>query len=630
MRWRWMMFGLLWMLVVPVQAAGVQAAEVAAAGVLAKARTASGGERWQAIQHLQAEGEQSVGGLQGHWQLNQDLQTGRYAEQAQLGAYTVAQGFDGQLSWRRDYGGEVGLLDGTVPRRTARTQSWLATRAYWSDAYPASRFAAPRAEAHDGRHYTVLATTPEGADPIELWFDTDSGLLGRMVIASARTPTATALQDYRAVDGLWLPHRIITDTLDGQGRADPRLRSDVRVQRYRVDVPVPDGVYAPPAMAHESSIDDAGGTTHVPFDLINNHVYVEAEVDGQPARFLVDTGAINLLTPSAAKRLGLTVTGRLSVHGAGDNASDLGLAQARHLRIGGAHLNNPVFHIIDLGQQINSMGVPHDGFIGYETFLRFVTTFDYDARVLSFTRPGQYQPPANAVVLPFEQDDRAPVLNGELDGIPLRLWLDTGSRNSLSLSSPFVRTHELLEKYHASEEAVVGWGLGGPGRAHPARLGALHMGDIQVTGLVGDLSTTDKGALALADYGAILGGGVLRRFSMGIDYDTKRLYLVPNAESTRPDAFDRSGLWLQAEEDALRVADVAPSGAGARAGLRKDDRIVMIAGEPVAARRLGDWRALLRERPVGTRVGIRFLRDGRQMDAELVLADRVAARWAAD
>lgn len=136
-------------------------------------------------------------------------------------------------------------------------------------------------------------------------------------------------------------------------------------------------------------------------------------------------------------------------------------------------------------------------------------------------------------MLSFEQDDRAPVLNGELDGIPLRLWLDTGSRNSLSLSSPFVRTHGLLEKYHASEEAVLGWGLGGPGRARPARFGVLRMGSIEVTGLVGDLSSTDKGALALADYGAILGGGVLRRFSMGIDYDTKRLHLVPNAESTQ-------------------------------------------------------------------------------------------------
>ncbi len=30
---------------------------------------------------------------------------------------------------------------------------------------------------------------------------------------------------------------------------------------------------------------------------------------------------------------------------------------------------------------------------------------------------------------------------------------------------------------------------------------------------------------------------------------TPNVYLVPNAESTRADAFDRSGLWLQAEDD---------------------------------------------------------------------------------
>src|SRR5262249_61349736 len=114
-------------------------------------------------------------------------------------------------------------------------------------------------------------------------------------------------------------------------------------------------------------------------------------------------------------------------------------------------------------------------------------------------------------------------------------------------------------------------------------------GGFELTGRVGDLSSTDKGALALADYGAILGGGVLRRFSMGIDYDARRLYLLPNAESMQADAFDRSGLWLQAEDGALRVADVAPTSAGARAGLRRDDRIVLIDGDPVATRKLGDW-----------------------------------------
>ncbi len=75
MRLRWMLCGLLWMLAVPVQAAVVDAADV-----LARAHAASGGDRWQATQRLQAQGEQSVGGLHGRWQLNQDLRAGRYVE----------------------------------------------------------------------------------------------------------------------------------------------------------------------------------------------------------------------------------------------------------------------------------------------------------------------------------------------------------------------------------------------------------------------------------------------------------------------------------------------------------------------------------------------------------------------
>lgn len=85
MRLRWMLGGLLWMLAVPAHAAGVDAADV-----LAKARVASGGEQWLSVQRLQAVGEQSVGGLHGRWQLNQDLRAGRYAEQAQLGDFRRA------------------------------------------------------------------------------------------------------------------------------------------------------------------------------------------------------------------------------------------------------------------------------------------------------------------------------------------------------------------------------------------------------------------------------------------------------------------------------------------------------------------------------------------------------------
>lgn len=602
-----------------------------AAGVLARAKAASGGARWDTVQTLRLDGEKSAGGLAGAWKATQDLSAGRYVESSHLGAFEQAEGYNGRCAWRRSAGGEIALLDGSAPLRRARTQAWLAARAYWyAERAPAS-YGPARSRSLEGHRYAIVAATPVGGDPLELWFDAESGLLARTVQSTARgSSTVSVFDDYREVDGLRLPQRIAIDSLDSAGRSDPRQRGELHVRRYTLDGKLTEAEFAPPPMPSNARIDNAAGVTRVPFDLVNNHMYVDAAVDGKPVRFLVDTGAVNLLTPAAAKRLGLSNVGKFSVSGAGGNNAEFGYARGRSLRVGEAVLSDPVFYVLDLGEQPNSMGVPYDGYIGYEMFRRFGTTFDYAARVLSFAEPARYQPPAGAVALAFEQDDYAPVLAGTLDGIPLRLWIDSGSRGSLSPLGPFVRTHGLLQKYRAGGEAVLGWGIGGPSRGRAVRLGTLTIGELQIEGPVGDLSTAGKGAEANPDLGAILGGGVLRRFTVGLDYANKRMYLAPNADLGKADPFDRSGLWLQADGDALRIGDVAAGSAAARAQLRENDRVVAIEGEPIGKRGLGEWRERLRELPPGTRVAIGFRRDGKPAEAELVLADRIPARWRPD
>jgi hypothetical protein len=603
-----------------------------AAQVLERAKAASGGARWDAAAGLHLDGEKSAGGLSGAWSTVQDLRRGRYSESSRLGAFEQAEGYDGERAWRRSVGGEIAWLDGVAPMRRARSLAWVTARAYWYPQRMPANYGIVRARSLAGRRYDVVVVTPVGGDAIELWFDAGSGLPARVVRSvPGGASTVSVLEDYRETDGLRLPHRIATELVDGAGRSDPRQRSEVRVHRYALydDVPA-DADFAPPPMPSDARVDNAEGVTRIPFDLVNNHVYVDAAVDGKPVRFLVDTGAVNLLTPAAAARLGLSNAGRFSVSGAGDDNAEFGYARARSLRVGEAVLSDPVFYVLDLGEQPNSMGVPYDGYIGYEMFRRFGTTFDYAARVLSFSEPARYQPPAGATALCFEQDDYAPILAGTLDGIPLRLWIDSGSRGSLGLLGPFVRAHGLLRKYRAGEETVLGWGIGGPSRSRPARLGTLVIGGIEIEGLAGDLSTTRKGAQASPDLGAILGGGVLRRFTVGIDYAGKRMHLAPNANNGKPDPFDRSGLWLQADGDALRVGDVAPGSAAARAGLRANDRVVSIGGEAVVERGLGEWRARLRDLPAGTRLAVGFQRNTKPAETELVLADRIAARWRRD
>ena len=194
------------------------------------------------------------------------------------------------------------------------------------------------------------------------------------------------------------------------------------------------------------------------------------------------------------------------------------------------------------------------------------------------------------------------------------------------MHSPFVRSHGLLARYGANVESVTGWGVGGAQRGYPARLGSLQLGDLHIDGIAADLFAGDKGSFANPDIGGNLGGGVLRRFIVAFDYANRRMYLKPNAHFRDADNFDRSGLWLLGDGDALKVADVAAGSAAEHAGLRVGDGRKRCGGNPPEKRLLPQWRRLLADSAPGSRLALRYLRDAKERATDLTLADRIPAK----
>ncbi len=548
-----------------------------AASVLAQYKSASGGVAWDGVKTLHMRGTLSTGGLSGDVSIVQDLASGRSADSYKLGSVEGADGYDGKLSWERDPGGEVAAQDTPEAVRRARTQAWLDAHAYWYPQRIAATFGAVADRDLDGRRYRVIEAHPDGGDAVTLWFDSANGLLARVVQRQGPDTATTVLDDYRDADGVRIPFHSTVDLTDAAGRTDPRRRAETQLDHVALNGAVADADFAMPAMAATAHIDNPNGVARIPFELINNHIYLSGRVDGKPARFLVDTGGVNLLTPAAAKKFGIVGQGKMAAGGVGDQRVDLALAHAKEVRVGDAVLDHPVFYIIDLGKLADVEGTDADGLVGYEMFRRFGVTIDYAGHTLTLTTPAKFAPPTDASAVPFELNDRIPIVAGALDGVPVRISVDTGSRASLTMHSPFVREHDLVARYHAAPEAVVGWGVGGPSRGRPARYGTLKLGDRDIGGIAGDLYTGDKGSFANPDISGNLGGGVLRRFTVAFDYANKKMYLTPNADFAKPDPFDRSGLFLLGDGDALLVADVAPESAAgtrgpARAGSRDCDR----------------------------------------------------------
>ena len=546
------------------------------------------------VHGLATRGELEAVGLRGSFESLEDLRTGRARSQAQLGELQLAEGFDGELGWQRDPGGEVALLDSPEARQQRRTAAWLVRRGYAvADGTSYHELGGRR---WDGRELLGRAAQPPKGAPVELWLDPARCELARTVHHEGAEEVVTALSDYRQIEGVAVPFLVEVT------RRDPRNGVRQRVTEARpVRALAADAFAAPASPTDDVRFTGAERRAELPLDLLNQHVYIRGEIDGQPVRLLVDTGGVNLVSTAAAARLGLTVTGKLGASGAGQGSVEVSFTRARRLTLGALEFVQPRFYVFPLDDLMEIEGEPVDGIIGFELFQRFAVTLDYPARRLVVTDAAKLALPASALRVPFTLVERIPVVEGQLDGLPARLSIDTGSRASASVAAPFARKHDLQAKLAPRFSAVTGWGVGGAVHTSPVRMRELRLGPAVLHQVAGELFLGERGALTDPRFDINIGGGVLRRFAVTFDYVGRVMYLVPGPELGARDGFDRSGLFLRRRGDLLEVVAVTPGSAAERAGVREGDRVRAIDGVPVTARHLAQWRRELVEGEVGSR-----------------------------
>jgi hypothetical protein len=368
----------------------------------------------------------------------------------------------------------------------------------------------------------------------------------------------------------------------------------------------------------------AGGktSTTVPFDLVNNHMYVRVRMNGGgPFTVLCDTGGENVITPTVAARLKVKTEGTLQGRGVGEKSEDIALARLQSLTVGDVTLSNQVFVVFRLEPFADVEGIEQSGLIGYEVFKRFVVKVDYERSLLTLTLPSAFNYEGAGTVVPFQFNDRIPQVDGSIDGLAGKFDIDTGSRSSLSLLKPFAEKNDLRARMAPRFEAVTGWGVGGPARGLVARACELHLGDVVVPSPVAEISLQQKGAFVSPYVAGNVGAGVLKRFNITFDYGRQRLIFETNSATAAPDVYDRSGMWLNRSGAALKVFDVTTGGPAERAGLKVNDRVVAVDGAPISEGSLVTLRQRFRTEVEGTRIRLTVESNQAKRELTLVLGD---------
>jgi hypothetical protein len=607
---------------VSASAAPASAPPTAAAGLLARAKEASGGRAWDAISTRRVRAKLHVGGLDGSAESIEDVNTGRHVLHYSLGPISGGEGFDGKTAWTQDASGQARQEASEDARRAAANEAFRTALGFWyPQRWPAEVESLGRRE-EGARGFDVLRITPRGGRPFELWIDAATRLFDRVVEAGAIELRTSFLSDFREVNGVKVP--FTTRSTNGDSRYDQL----VTAESISFNQPIAAAAFAMPAPP-PPDFTLAGGATSVsmPFELLNNHIYLDVKLDGKgPFRLLCDTGGANIVTPDLARTLGLKPEGALQGRGVGDKSEDVGLVKVGSLEVGGATLRDQVFAVFNMGPVAGAEGVPVNGLIGYEVFKRFVVRVDYEHRTLTLTLPASFSYHGAGVVVPFKFNEHVPQVEGAIDGIPGSFDVDTGSRASVDLLGPFVEEHGLRARYAPKLEGVAGWGVGGPARAQFTRAGSLRLGGLEVSRPVIELTLQTKGAFSAKYVAGNVGGALLSRFNVTFDYSRQQLIFERHPGSDLPIPFDRAGAWFNLAEGvppAFEVIDVYAGSAAADAGLRQGDRIVAVDGKTPAELRLPALRERLRTDPPGTRVRFTVDRAGQRSEIVVVLKDQV-------
>ncbi len=313
----------------------------------------------------------------------------------------------------------------------------------------------------------------------------------------------------------------------------------------------------------------------IPIEMIGSKTLIPVRVNGSdPKWFNLDTGANScVLGDQLAKTLKLAqeATGEGTGAGAGPvpylrYARDQVLFDIEGVQFRCDHVIS-----VDLSQLPAMLGRAIDGILGSDFISQYVVTIDYDAQVLRLSAPATFEYRGKGELLPLTFEKRVPYVTARLTvaGVPparRRLLLDSGSEDA-------VDDDLILKSTGPHREVTGGVGLGQPYRVTFGWVEQLELGRFRLSHLP-----------SVAPGVALIGGEVLRRFRVILDYARNRLILEPGAHIADAYRGDRSGLDLRIAlgGGSLVVHDVQRGSTGATAGLEAGDRIIEVDGATVS------------------------------------------------
>jgi hypothetical protein len=294
----------------------------------------------------------------------------------------------------------------------------------------------------------------------------------------------------------------------------------------------------------------------IPFQLINNLVFIPLSVNGVELTFLLDSGVQEtiLFSLEDKEEVSLKNIGKVILRGLGSDEAVEGLkSEGNLLEVKGMKSPSHLLYII-LDQNFNMsshVGIPVNGIIGYSFLKNNLVEINYNKKRVLFYKDNKrnrrrIKRKYSKVAISIERGK--PYINTTvvIDSVktPAKLLVDVGNSDAIWLFENSVKNVVIPEK---NFEDYLGRGFSGDVMGKRARVSEFKISDFVFNKPIAAFpdSTSLRHVKMVSDRLGSVGGEILKRFSIVFDYTNESIFLRRNKRFSDPFLYNRSGIEIR-------------------------------------------------------------------------------------
>ena len=296
----------------------------------------------------------------------------------------------------------------------------------------------------------------------------------------------------------------------------------------------------------------------IPFQLINNLIFIPINVNGVELNFLLDTGVEEtiLLSLEDKEELNFNNVEKIKLRGLGKEEAIEGLRSNDNILSVKELVDNHHNLYIVLDQSFNfstHIGIPVNGIIGYSFFKNKLVEINYDKKKLFvYKNDKNLQKKINRryTRIPITIERNKPYTEAWItmndEEIRAKLLLDIGNSDALWVFQDSSPDFKVPDK---SFDDFLGKGFSGDVLGKRTRISKFRLGTFEFDNPIIAMpdSNSIKSVSMVENRVGSIGGEIFKRFTILLDYSNNQLFIAKSNHFDVPFQYNMSGIELQNE-----------------------------------------------------------------------------------